>query len=93
MLASMKIVLFNLCNVIVLAGGDLIGNVDGMGEKVYNDLNNLYWVFVVVFVIGGLIWMVGQKGLGKSLMLASIGAYILFRLAPTLFEYLQGFLG
>lgn len=93
MLASMKIVLFNLCNVVILAGGDLIGNVDGMGEKVYNDLNNLYWVFVVVFVIGGLIWMVGQKGLGKSLMLASIGAYILFQLAPTLFEYLKGFLG
>lgn len=93
MLASMKIVMFNLCNVIVLAGGDLIGNVDGMGEKVYNDLGNLYWIFVVVFVVGGLAWMVGQKGLGKSLMIGSVGVYVLFRLAPTIFEYVQAFLG
>ncbi len=78
---------------LTILAGDLIGSVDEIGENLYNDLGELYWIYIAVFAVGVLLYLAAQKALGKTLMVIAVVAFVLFNLTPTIFEYLQQIIG
>ena len=74
--------------------GDLFNTITETAEKVNNSMGDMVLaVCIVTFVVGAILMGTINKNLGKAVMLGSAGAYILYLIAPTLFETLKSLLG